>query len=93
MKQVISAKDVEELLRQGGNLSSLPADALYTPSARDLMRQHGKTAPAWSTRTPGSDSKPAAASAGNLEAFFNSPAIHALKLEICDIGRRLWQRD
>jgi len=27
-----------------------------------------------------------------IEAFFNSPAIHELKLQICDIGRRLWQR-
>lgn len=27
-----------------------------------------------------------------LEAFFNSPQIHGLKLQICDIGRRLWQR-
>jgi len=24
--------------------------------------------------------------------LFNSPAIHALKLQLCDIGRRLWQR-
>ena len=27
-----------------------------------------------------------------LEAFFHSPSCHALKLQICDIGRRLWQR-
>jgi len=27
-----------------------------------------------------------------IEAFFNSPQIHGLKLQICDIGRRLWQR-
>jgi L-fuculose-phosphate aldolase len=24
--------------------------------------------------------------------FFNSPPVHALKLQICEIGRRLWQR-
>jgi len=28
-----------------------------------------------------------------MEAFFNSPPIHDLKLQICDIGRRLWQRE
>jgi L-fuculose-phosphate aldolase len=28
----------------------------------------------------------------DIEAFFNSPEIHALKLQICDVGRRLWQR-
>jgi L-fuculose-phosphate aldolase len=27
-----------------------------------------------------------------LKAFFHSPSCHALKLQICDIGRRLWQR-
>lgn len=27
-----------------------------------------------------------------VEAFFASPALEALKLDICDIGRRLWQR-
>jgi L-fuculose-phosphate aldolase len=27
-----------------------------------------------------------------LEAFFHSPSCHALKLQICDIGWRLWQR-
>src|SRR5208282_4938890 len=27
-----------------------------------------------------------------LEAFFRSPSCHALKLQICDIGWRLWQR-
>ena len=28
MKTVISAKDIEDLLRQGGDLKSLPADAM-----------------------------------------------------------------
>jgi L-fuculose-phosphate aldolase len=28
----------------------------------------------------------------SLEAFFHSPSCHALKLQICDIGWRLWQR-
>jgi len=27
-----------------------------------------------------------------LEAFFNSPDAHSLKLQICEMGRRLWQR-
>jgi L-fuculose-phosphate aldolase len=31
-------------------------------------------------------------SKSELEAFFNSPALHELKLQLCDIGRRLWQR-
>ena len=32
-------------------------------------------------------------SKSELEAFFNSPYCHALKEQICDMGRRLWQRE
>ena len=39
MKTIISARDVEELLRHGGDLKSLPVDAILTPSARDLLRE------------------------------------------------------
>ena len=38
---------------------------------------------------PGSDPQ----SPADLERFFNSPAIQVLKERMCDIGRRLWQRD
>ena len=38
MKKVISSRDVEDMLRKGVDLNSLPADALLTPSARDLVR-------------------------------------------------------
>ena len=39
MKTLISAKDIEELLRKGGDLKTLPADALLTPSARDRPKE------------------------------------------------------
>jgi L-fuculose-phosphate aldolase len=39
--------------------------------------------------TAGSDPKTPA----EIAAFFDSPAIRVLKERICDIGRRLWQRD
>jgi L-fuculose-phosphate aldolase len=32
-------------------------------------------------------------SKGELEAFFNSPYCHNLKEQICEMGRRLWQRE
>lgn len=38
---------------------------------------------------PGSDPKTPA----EIEKFFNSPAIHVLKERICEMGRRLWQKD
>jgi L-fuculose-phosphate aldolase len=98
MKQVISIRDLEEMLRSGKDVRSLPADALLTPSARDLLReletsgsQNGRRADAARPSSPATrvSSK---SSKTELEAFFNSPAIHELKLQICDIGRRLWQR-
>ncbi|MHB8523484.1 MAG: class II aldolase/adducin family protein, partial [Limisphaerales bacterium] len=72
-------------------------DAILTPSARDLLRDlegHG------ASRSPGSATNSAAtakpvtskSSKPDLEAFFGSPAVHALKEQLCDIGRRLWHR-
>jgi L-fuculose-phosphate aldolase len=98
MKTIISAKEVEELLRNGGDIKSLPNDAILTPSARDLLRDfenngarpHG-AASEKAAATPRKTVTPTSSSA-ELEAFFNSPEIHALKLQLCDIGRRLWSR-
>lgn len=38
MKQLISVRDIEEVLHKGGDVRSLPQDAIYTPSARDFLR-------------------------------------------------------
>lgn len=96
MPTVITAKEVEDLIARGGDPSTLPADAILTPSARDALRDFAK-----SRRGPASPSPAAAAPAqplssksprAELEAFFHSPAARALKEQMCDIGRRLWQR-
>ncbi len=105
MKNVISARDVEDLIRQGGDPSSLPAEAILTPSARDLLRDlELGNAPRFKSLLPAVQTGSAAVGAaapktvtarsakGELEAFFHSPPITALKHQICDIGRRLWQR-
>jgi L-fuculose-phosphate aldolase len=98
MKQVISVRDLEEMVKNGKDLGALPTDALLTPSARDFLRdREGQS---------GSQAATAASSNGlvvgksitskspkaDIDAYFNSPQIQALKLQICDIGRRLWQR-
>jgi L-fuculose-phosphate aldolase len=91
MKTIISAKEVEELLRNGGGVSSLPADAILTPSARDLLREFENNGARPDSNK--SDSPPSvSASSSKLETFFNSPEVHALKLQICEVGRRLWSR-
>ena len=102
MKTVISARDIEALLAGGGDISSLPADAIITPSARDLLNDlenRGRTKPA--AAAPAGSAQPAIppakqlsskSSKGELEGFFASPFCHELKLQLCEIGRRLWQR-
>src|SRR6059036_4217715 len=97
MKQVISVKDLKEMLRGGKDLTALPPDALLTPSARDFLHDlegpgmykaaAGETRTAAPVNPVTSKSSPA-----EIEAYFNSPQINELKSQICDIGRRLWQR-
>src|SRR5436190_1088907 len=97
MKQVISVKDLEEMLRGGKDLTALPTDALLTPSARDFLHDlegpgiYKAAAVEMRTSAPikpvTSKSSPA-----EIEAYFNSPRIEELKRQICDVGRRLWQR-
>src|ERR1041385_8825590 len=98
MKPVISLKDLEEMVRGGKDVRSVPADALLTPSARDFLREleNGssyKAPPASDGKLP-TPAKPVSSKSppAEIEAFFNSPFVHELKLQICDVGRRLWQR-
>lgn len=107
MKTVISARDIEDLMRNGGNVKSLPADALITPSARDMLRDlesrsgnrsNGAVTAAKPTALENATTPPAKpltskSSKAELEAFFNSPYCQNLKEQLCDIGRRLWQRE
>jgi len=100
MKQVISVKDLQDMIRSGQGVSSLPPDGLLTPSARDFLRELETKD---SSRRPASQSDgvsgpPAIplssrSSKSELESFFNSGYCHNLKLQICEIGRRLWQRE
>ena len=98
MKQIISVKDLEEMVRAGKDVKNLPAEALLTPSARDFMRDFEKNgSPKASAGKPESlavSARPVTSksSAPEIEAFFNSPQIHELKEQLCDVGRRLWQR-
>src|SRR6266853_4721768 len=98
MKTVISAKDIEELLRNGGDVASLPADAILTPSARDRLRDlegHGTNRPPPAADAPSASAPRSVTSKSpkaEIEACFHSPETHALKEQICEVGRRLWHR-
>jgi L-fuculose-phosphate aldolase len=98
VKLVISVKDLEEMVRSGKDLRSLPEGALLTPSARDFLREvdgasayrlSGKNAqPSQSEKSVTSKSPKS-----EIDAYFNSPKVNALKVQICEVGRRLWQRE
>src|SRR3979411_831232 len=92
MKQVISVKDLEEMVRSGRDVGSLPADALLTPSARDFLRHldgasgHKSSKPEYAKLTAITKPVNSKSSKGEVDAFFNSAPIQELKLQICDIG-------
>lgn len=103
MKNVISLKDLEQMVRNGQSLGSLPADAILTPSAREFLQDRERGAgsaakPATAAPGGGSQLVPPAKSLNSksakaeLDAFFNSAYAHNLKEQLCDIGRRLWGR-
>ncbi|MDG1892164.1 MAG: class II aldolase/adducin family protein [Verrucomicrobiota bacterium] len=96
MKKIISVKDVEALLRQGKSTEAITVDAILTPSARDLLKssEFGKAASA-RTATGASHSSgsiSANSSQSDLDSFFHTEEMESLKEQICDVGRRMWQR-
>jgi len=101
MKKVISAKDVEEAIRKGMDLDALTAGAILTPSAKDVIREHGgKTAsvakPSGGVSGTGSEPSQQLSSKspkGDLEDLFNSAYCQDLKEQIVDVGRRMWERE
>ncbi len=107
MKKVITARHIEDLIKNGGSVADVPSDAILTPSAQDFLRDHrgiGKGATAPSKKSVGSEpvvpdheyrwtpgSDPK--TPADIERFFNSPEIEKLKTHIVDIGRRFWEKD
>ena len=39
MRNVISIRDLQDMVRKGQDLKNLPADAIITPSARDYLHE------------------------------------------------------
>jgi L-fuculose-phosphate aldolase len=95
MPSVITAKEVEDIIAKGGDPKILPADAILTPSAKDAIRDYNHARRGSGNAASSTSAKPLSSKSpkAELEAYFNSPAAHALKEQLCDIGRRLWQRE
>jgi len=93
------------MIRDGQGVSRIPVDAIITPSARDLLHELETNG---GTKTAAGENNFGSATGGKLsppvkplnskspkpalEAFFNSPYTHNLKEQICEMGRRVWQR-
>jgi len=97
MPAVITAKEIEEIVARGGDVKSLPTDAVLTPSARDAIRDLQRRGASSSSAASGSAAAPtkqlnSKSPKAELEALFNSPYCQNLKEQLCDIGRRLWGR-
>lgn len=104
MKKVYTAKDIQELARSGGSTSAIPAGAVLTPSAkdalRDLAKKNGGGARSAAPSGPvvpdyefkwkkGADPKTPEA----IEAYFSSPELGVIKERMCDMGRRIWEKN
>src|SRR5277367_1245971 len=106
MSQVISVRDIQEMIRSGQGVR-IPDDALVTPSARDFLNElktngaNGAKAPAPNPDAafvagehlaPPPKKLNSKSSKTELESFFNSPYANNLKEQICQMGHRLWKR-
>jgi L-fuculose-phosphate aldolase len=105
MSRVISIRDLQEMVRAGQDVKNLPSDAIITPSARDFLQDlqagggikngasNGSSSSGAQKLSPPDKKLNSKSSKAELEAFFNSAYAQTLKEQLCDIGRRLWQRE
>lgn len=106
-KTVFTGADIEAMLKSGKSAADLPAGAVLTPSAKDLLR--GGASGATTSSVSAVSSAPAAPilpdyeyhwipgadakTPAEIEAFFHSAPIVELKERMVDIGKRMWARE
>jgi L-fuculose-phosphate aldolase len=84
--KVIVAQDIEEAIQAGATELLVRDGAIFTPSAHDAVTVHGLKLQIGAAAAPG------APAATQWDALFHSPAAEAIKAEIVNVGRKLWQR-
>ena len=106
MKQLITAKDMESLLATRGP-DAVPAGAMLTPQAKDLLqdarrnagrnRKSPATAAAYEPMVPDYEYKWTPGSdpktPAEMQAFYESAPIRTLRERMADIGKRIWSKD
>ena len=103
-QNVLAMRDAQSALAAGATQVLVTKRCLITPSARDFLRQNeieiviGGPAASGSSVVAASASQSSTASPmqpGRSAAnprLFNTPEAEAIKLEICAVGRKLWNR-
>jgi len=107
-KQLFTEKDALALLAQGGTLADVPKRAILTPAAKDRLKAP-PASPSNSAFTSTASSTPAEPilpdymyrwedkqdpqTPAEIAQFFNSPEIETQKERMCEMGRRMFQRE
>ncbi len=99
-RRLIAMRDVQDVLAAGATTILTAANCVVTPSASDLLQQHGiqlVAAPEANVSEPLAAGDGASVSAGSSLAavnrrLFTTPEAEAIKKEICSVGRKLWLR-
>ncbi|MDX2226366.1 MAG: class II aldolase/adducin family protein [Verrucomicrobiae bacterium] len=91
--KLFTQKDAETFIHSGAREFALTPGTILTPGAKDAFseaRVRVVTSTGSSSPAPAS---PVSGGTNRIEALFNSPEAQQVKLDICEIGRRLWQRE
>ncbi len=105
--KLFAQNDALEFVRTGSREFRYNRDVRLTPSARDVLTEHGikvvfdsnaplagaSAAPAKVGGEAGPVPAPVPSSKADVQALFNSPEAQRLKAEIVEMGRRCWMRD
>jgi len=90
--KVIAAEDIEAAARAGATELLVRDGAILTPSARDAVSERRFSLKTAGLSVNGSNPHAQPAAGSQWERLFRSPEAEAIKREIVEVGRKLWQR-
>ena len=100
--KLFAQKEAGDFVKTGAKEFRYNRDIRLTPGAKDVLIEAGikivfdagASAPAASSSGSSSSAAPAAAGAKlTAQQLFNSPQAQKIKEDICEMGKRCWQRD
>jgi L-fuculose-phosphate aldolase len=93
--KLFAQKEAEALVKTGVREFRYHRDIRLTPGAKDILSEAGikLVFDADHAASETSSAPPVAAGGSDDARLFNSKEVHALKVQICEIGRRIWMRE